>query len=193
MPRFYDVSNGEITIDDINIKDIKIKNLRKTMGVVTQNTILFNDSVYFNISYGMPNVSKEDVIAAAKAANAHDFINSLPEKYDTVIGERGVLLSGGQKQRISIARAILKNPEILILDEATSSLDSESEVKVQQAIDKLIENRTVIIIAHRFSTIKNSDKILVFDNGEITEEGTHEQLYSKNGLYTKLYKLQFNN
>ena len=193
MPRFYDISNGEITIDDINIKDIKIKDLRKTMGVVTQNTILFNDSVYFNISYGMPNVSKEDVIAAAKAANAHDFINSLPEKYDTVIGERGVLLSGGQKQRISIARAILKNPEVLILDEATSSLDSESEVKVQQAIDKLIENRTVIIIAHRFSTIKNSDKILVFDNGEITEEGTHEQLYSKDGLYTKLYKLQFNN
>ena len=163
------------------------------MGVVTQNTILFNDSVYFNISYGMPNVSKEDVIAAAKAAHAHDFINSLPEKYDTVIGERGVLLSGGQKQRISIARAILKNPEVLILDEATSSLDSESEVKVQQAIDKLIENRTVIIIAHRFSTIKNSDKILVFDNGEITEEGTHEELYSKDGLYTKLYKLQFNN
>ena len=192
MPRFYDVSSGKITIDGINIKDITIKNLRKTMGVVTQNTILFNDSVYFNIAYGMPEVKKEDVIEAAKAAHAHEFINSLPQKYDTLIGERGVLLSGGQKQRLSIARAILKNPEVLILDEATSSLDSESEVKVQKAIDKLIENRTVIIIAHRFSTIKNSDKILVFDNGQIIEEGSHDDLYNKNGMYTKLYKLQFN-
>ena len=191
IPRFYDVSSGEIKIDDVNIKNITINQLRKKMGIVTQNTILFNDTIYYNISYGMENVSKEDIIKAAKAAHADQFINELPNKYDTIIGEDGILLSGGQRQRISIARAILRNPDILILDEATSSLDSESEQHVQKAIDTLVQNRTVILIAHRLSTIKNADKILVFDNGFIKEEGNHESLYSMNGVYKRLYDLQF--
>ena len=191
IPRFYDVSSGSITIDDINIKDITIEKLRKKMGIVTQNTILFNDSIYYNISYGVQNVTNEDIIKAAKTAHADEFINQLPNKYDTIIGEAGILLSGGQRQRLSIARAILKNPEILILDDATSSLDSESEKHVQNAIDNLVQDRTVILIAHRLSTIKNAHQILVFDNGELVENGTHKRLYAMNGIYTKLYNLQF--
>ena len=170
IPRFYDVSSGDIFIDNVNIKKIKINELRKKMGIVTQNTILFNDTVYANISYGVPSVTHEQVMNAAIAANAHEFIDSLPEKYDTIIGEQGVLLSGGQKQRISIARAILKNPEILILDEATSALDSESEKYVQEAINHLVKDKTVIVIAHRLSTITNADKIIVLDAGEIIEQ-----------------------
>ena len=191
IPRFYDATSGEILIDDINVKNIKAKQLREKMGIVTQNTILFNDTIYHNISYGMENVNNDDIIKAAKAAYAHEFINDLPNKYDTIIGEDGILLSGGQKQRISIARAILRNPDILILDEATSSLDSESEKYVQDAIDNLVKDRTVILIAHRLSTIKNADKILVFNDGQIIQEGNHQKLYSINGIYKRLYDLQF--
>jgi len=191
IPRFYDITSGNILIDNMNIKNIKIKQLRKQMGIVTQNTILFNDTIFHNICYGMKNVTKDDIIKAAKAAYADEFINNLPNQYDTKIGEDGILLSGGQKQRISIARAILRNPNILILDEATSSLDSESEKFVQNAIDNLVKDRTVILIAHRLSTIKNVDKILVFDKGEVVEQGTHQELYSLNGTYKRLYDLQF--
>ena len=191
IPRFYDVSSGSITIDDINIKDIKVKQLRGKMGIVTQDTILFNDTIYNNISYGMTNINNDDIEKAAKAAYADQFINDLPNQYETIIGEDGILLSGGQRQRISIARAILKNSDILILDEATSSLDSESEKYVQEAINNLVKNRTVILIAHRLSTIKNADKILVFHEGKIKEEGTHQELYSLEGIYKRLYDLQF--
>jgi len=191
IPRFYDVSSGTITIDNIDIKDITIEQLRKKMGIVTQSTILFNESIYYNISYGVKNITNEDIIKAAKAAHADEFINNLPKQYDTLIGEAGVLLSGGQKQRLSIARAILKNPEILILDEATSSLDSDSEKHVQNAIDNLVQDRTVILIAHRLSTIKNANKILVFNEGNIVENGTHEELIKMDGIYTKLYNSQF--
>ena len=190
IPRFYDVSSGEIIIDNHNIKDIKLDDLRHKMGIVTQNTILFNDTIFANIAYGVSNVNYDNVETAARAANIHEFINSLPSKYESMIGEQGVLLSGGQKQRISIARAILKNPEILILDEATSSLDSESERHVQDAIDHLVKNKTVIVIAHRLSTITNADKIIVMDNGEIIEQGSHDDLISSNGKYKKLYNVQ---
>lgn len=191
IPRFYDVTTGEIIIDGINIKDIRIKELRGQMGIVTQNTILFNDTIFHNISYGMKNITKDDIIKAAKAAYADEFIVNLPNQYDTKIGEDGILLSGGQRQRISIARAILRNPNILILDEATSSLDSESEKFVQNAIDNLVKDRTVILIAHRLSTIKNANKILVFDKGEIVESGNHQELYIMDGIYKRLYDLQF--
>ena len=191
IPRFYDVTTGEIIIDGINIKDIRIKELRGQLGIVTQNTILFNDTIFHNISYGMKNITKDDIIKAAKAAYADEFIVNLPNQYDTKIGEDGILLSGGQRQRISIARAILRNPNILILDEATSSLDSESEKFVQNAIDNLVKDRTVILIAHRLSTIKNANKILVFDKGEIVESGNHQELYIMDGIYKRLYDLQF--
>ena len=191
IPRFYDVTTGEIIIDGINIKDIRIKELRGQLGIVTQNTILFNDTIFHNISYGMKNITKDDIIKAAKAAYADEFIINLPNQYDTKIGEDGILLSGGQRQRISIARAILRNPNILILDEATSSLDSESEKFVQNAIDNLVKDRTVILIAHRLSTIKNANKILVFDKGEIVESGNHQELYIMDGIYKRLYDLQF--
>ena len=192
IPRFYDITSGKIMIDDVNIKNIKIKQLRKQMGVVTQHTVLFNDTIYHNISYGMENVNNNDIIRAAQAAYADKFIKDLPRGYDTIIGEDGILLSGGQRQRISIARAILRNSNILILDEATSSLDSESEKYVQEALDNLVKDRTVILIAHRLSTIKNADKILVFNNGEIVEQGDHKELHSMNGIYKRLYDLQFN-
>tara|TARA_Y100001970_G_C14194053_1_gene837078 strand:- start:802 stop:2070 length:1269 start_codon:yes stop_codon:yes gene_type:complete len=190
IPRFYDVSSGEIIIDNHNIKDIKLDDLRRKMGIVTQNTILFNDTIFANIAYGVSNINYDDVEKAAKAANIHEFINSLPNKYESRIGEQGVLLSGGQKQRISIARAILKNPEILILDEATSSLDSESEQYVQKAIDHLVKDKTVIVIAHRLSTITNANKIIVMDDGQIIEQGNHHDLISSNGKYKKLYNVQ---
>jgi len=190
LPRFYDCLDGEIRIDGIPIKDMKIDDLRGMMGIVTQETILFNDTIYGNITMGMKNVKMEDVIAAAKVANAHEFIENLKNGYETNIGDRGVKLSGGQRQRISIARAVLKNPPVMILDEATSALDTESERLVQEALINLMKNRTSIVIAHRLSTIKHADEIIVLQRGEIVERGNHDSLYAKNGVYKKLCDLQ---
>ena len=190
LPRFYDPSQGKVLIDGIDIKEAKIFDLRKLLGVVTQESILFNDTVLNNIAFGINNVKKEDVIEAAKIANAHDFIMQMPDGYQSNIGDRGSKLSGGQRQRLSIARAILKNPPILILDEATSALDTESEKLVQDALNKLMKNRTSIIIAHRLSTIQHADEIIVLQKGEIIERGNHSDLLSKNGTYKKLYDLQ---
>jgi len=191
IPRFYDTVKGSIRIDGIDIKDVTLKSLRDLIGVVTQETLLFNDTVYNNISYGSRNFSKADIIKAAKIANAHDFIEKMPKGYDTIIGERGFLLSGGERQRVCIARAIFKNPPILIFDEATSQLDTESERLVQEAIDRLMRGRTVIVIAHRLSTITHASKIMVVDKGRIVEVGTHQELIDRYGLYRKLYDLQF--
>lgn len=191
MPRFYDTIKGSISIDSNNIKDIDITSLRSLMGIVTQETFLFNDTVKANISYGVESIGYDTIKAAAVAANAHDFIEKLPDGYDTVIGERGVSLSGGQRQRVAIARALVKNPPILILDEATSSLDTESEKKVQQAIEKLMRNRTVIVIAHRLSTVHNADKIIVLDKGKIVDQGSHQELINRDGIYKQLYNMQF--
>jgi len=191
IPRFYDVTDGSILIDDIDIRNITVKSLRSFIGVVTQETILFNDTVRNNIAYGLQDLSQDKIIDAAKAANAHNFIENLKDGYETVIGDRGTKLSGGERQRLSIARALLKNPPILILDEATSSLDTESEVLVQQAIERLMKGRTSIVIAHRLSTIQRANKIIVISDGEIVEEGAHEELLGKNGLYHKLYYMQF--
>jgi len=190
VPRFYDVLSGAIEIDDIDIKKVEIKSLRNVFGIVTQESILFNDSVLNNIAFGTDTPSMERVIEAAKTANAHEFIMRLPEAYNTTIGERGNKLSGGQKQRLSIARAVLKNPPILILDEATSALDTESEKLVQEALNNLMANRTSLIIAHRLSTIQHVDEILVLQNGEIVERGNHQSLYDLNAVYRKLCDLQ---
>jgi len=190
MLRFYDPSSGQITLDGIDLREIKLESLRSLTAVVTQEAILFNDTVYNNIAFGMPHVSEAEVIAAAKAANAHDFIIEMEGEYQSNIGDRGGLLSGGQRQRLSIARAILKNPAILILDEATSALDTSSEKLVQDALYRLMENRTSIVIAHRLSTIQDADTILVMDKGRIAEQGTHRELIEKDGLYTYLSKLQ---
>ncbi len=192
IPRFYEINSGEILIDNVNIKNINLEDLRSLMGIVTQDTILFNDSIINNISYGQPEATFEEIKLASKTANALEFIEKLPNGFNSTIGEKGTLLSGGQKQRLSIARAILKNPEILILDEATSALDTESEKKVQNAIEKLVENRTVIVIAHRLSTIINADQILVLNDGELMELGTHDELIKNNGHYKNLYDIQFN-
>jgi len=191
LPRFYDVTDGSISLDGKDIKNIKLNSLRSLMGIVTQETFLFNDSVKANIAYGLESVSDESIKKAAIAANADEFIEQLPHGYDTIIGERGVKLSGGQRQRISIARAIMKNPPILILDEATSSLDTESEKIVQDAIEKLMHNRTVIVIAHRLSTVHNAHKIIVLDKGDIVDTGTHNELIDKEGLYKQLHNMQF--
>lgn len=191
IPRFYDLTEGELCFDGTNIKSIDLNSLRSQMGIVTQETILFNDSVRNNIAYGEKDIPIEQIIEAAKAANAHKFISGFEKGYDTVTGDRGVKLSGGERQRISIARALLKNPPILILDEATSSLDTESEIQVQQAIERLMQGRTSIVIAHRLSTIQNADMIVVLNKGEIAETGTHSQLLLTSGLYKKLYDLQF--
>lgn len=190
LPRFYDCISGEILIDNIPIKNLRINELRGLMGIVTQETILFNDTIFNNIAFAMSNVNEEDVIAAAKIANAHEFIVKMPEGYQTNIGDRGVKLSGGQKQRISIARAVLKNPPIMILDEATSALDTESERLVQDALLKLMQNRTSIVIAHRLSTIQFAHEIIVLDNGMIVERGSHQGLMDKNGIYKKLCDMQ---
>lgn len=190
MPRFYDCSSGEIKIDNIPVKDLVINDLRGLMGIVTQETILFNDTVFNNIAFGMPGIKEEQVIEAAKIANAHEFISQMEEGYYTNIGDRGSKLSGGQRQRISIARAILKNPPILILDEATSALDTESERLVQDALVKLMQNRTSVVIAHRLSTIQHADEIIVIQKGEIAERGKHNDLYNAGGLYKKLCDLQ---
>jgi subfamily B ATP-binding cassette protein MsbA len=191
IPRFYDVSRGSIEIDGINIKKLKVASLRKKIAMVTQETILFNDTVKANICYGSHKASMQDIEKAAKFANAHEFIKKLPKGYNTVIGDRGFKLSGGEKQRLAMARAILKNPPILILDEATSQLDSESEKLVQEALDHLIEGRTVFVIAHRLSTVKHANKIVVLDGGKIAEVGTHEELMKNECHYKRLYNLQF--
>jgi len=191
LPRFYDVERGQVLIDDTDIRKVTLLSLRKQVGLVTQQTILFNDTVRNNIAYGRLKGSDQEIIEAAKAANAHDFIQRLPQGYDTNIGEQGVKLSGGERQRISIARALLKNAPILILDEATSSLDSDSETEVQKALEELMKDRTVFVIAHRLSTIRNAHRIIVLSDGQIVEQGTHEELLALNGEYRRLYVLQF--
>ncbi len=193
LPRFYDCDSGTIRIDGTDIRDATLDSLRSQVGIVPQETILFNGTVYDNILYGRLDATKEEIIEAAKAANAHDFIMELPQGYDTMLGDRGVNISGGQRQRIAIARAILKNPRILILDEATSALDTESERLVQEALNRLMVGRTAFVIAHRLSTIKNADRILVLEKGRLAEDGTHEELMEKNGLYAHLYQIQYRN
>lgn len=190
LPRFYDANEGEILIDGTPLKKASIRSVRNLMGIVSQESILFNDTVLNNIAFGMSNAKEEDVIAAAKIANAHDFIMQMPQGYQTNIGDRGNKMSGGQRQRLSIARAVLKNPPILILDEATSALDTESERLVQDALNKLMQNRTSIVIAHRLSTIQHADEIIVMQKGEIIERGKHAELLNKNGVYKKLFDLQ---
>lgn len=191
LPRFYDVTSGRITIDGKDVREVNLESLRRLMGFVTQEVILFNDTVKNNIAYGRSDVDESLVVAAATAANAHDFISAMPNGYDTNIGESGVLLSGGQRQRIAIARALFKDPPILVLDEATSALDTESERLVQGALEVLMRGRTTLVIAHRLSTIRSADKIVVLDAGEIAEVGTHEELLARRGVYRKLYDLQF--
>ena len=191
IPRFYDVVDGSVTMDGVDIRDIEINSLRRLMGIVSQETILFNDTIGSNIKYGLRSVSDKRLELAAKNANALDFIKEQPEGFETIIGEKGVRLSGGQRQRIAIARGILKNPPILILDEATSSLDTESEHLVQTAIDNLMAERTVLVIAHRLTTVENADSILVMDSGQIVASGTHQELLSQEGIYTRLYNKQF--
>ena len=190
LPRFYDVTSGGIYIDGVSLKEMKLKDIRLLMGIVTQESILFNDTVFNNIAFGMENVKEDDVIAASKIANAHTFIMEMENGYQTNIGDRGLKLSGGQRQRLSIARAILKNPPILILDEATSALDTESERLVQDALIKLMENRTSLVIAHRLSTIQHADEIIVLQRGEIVERGTHQELIKLEGVYKRLYDMQ---
>lgn len=190
IPRFYDVTDGQVLIDGIDVRDVVIESIRQQVGIVLQDNILFSDSVRENILMGKPDATDEEVIAAAKAANAHDFILNLPQGYDTKVGERGVKLSGGQKQRVAIARVFLKNPPILILDEATSALDLESEALIQDSLDRLAHDRTTIVIAHRLSTITHADKIFVIDHGELLEEGTHDELMKQKGIYYNLFRVQ---
>ena len=190
LARFYDAKEGEILIDGVDLKYLKLSDYRQLIGMVTQESVLFNDSVYNNILMGKPDATKEEVEAAAKIANAHQFITQLSEGYNTNIGDDGNKLSGGQKQRVSIARAVLKNPPIMILDEATSALDTESERFVQEALEKMMENRTSLVIAHRLSTIQKADWIVVMEKGMIIEQGTHYDLMEKNGAYKKLVELQ---
>jgi subfamily B ATP-binding cassette protein MsbA len=191
IPRFFDVTGGRLLIDGRDVRDVTLASLRSQIGIVTQETVLFNDTVRNNIAYGQPHVSAKDVESAARMALAHDFIAEMPDKYDTVIGERGMRLSGGERQRIAIARAILKNAPILILDEATSALDGESEALVQSALQNLMTGRTVVVIAHRLSTVRRSDRIVVLENGTITDIGKHHDLMNKLGTYRRLYNLQF--
>ena len=192
IPRFYDPTSGSIEIDGEDLRNYTIDSLRSKMGIVTQETFLFNTSISENIAYGLSNYPEEKIIEAAKAANAHEFIIQTPNGYDTIIGERGIKLSGGQRQRLTIARAILKNPDIMIFDEATSALDNESEILVQEAIERMMKNRTTFVIAHRLSTIRNATRIFVLDNGRIVQSGTHQELMLvENGLYKKLYEMQF--
>jgi len=190
VPRFYDPQKGKVLIDGVDIKEVTLKSLRNLIGIVTQETILFNDTIKANIAYGNSAATEKNIEEAARKANAHDFIIKLPMGYDTVIGDRGMRISGGERQRIAIARALLKNPPILILDEATSQLDTQSERIVQEALDRLMQGRTVFVIAHRLSTVINADKIVVMDKGAVAEEGSHEELLVRNGLYKKLYSMQ---
>jgi len=188
--RFYNIESGAIKIDGINISDISQDSLRRAIGIVPQDTVLFNDTIGYNIGYAKPGSNHDEIIAAAKAAQIHGFVSALPKGYDTIVGERGLKLSGGEKQRVAIARTLLKNPAILILDEATSALDSVTEREIQTALDNASKNRTTLVIAHRLSTIVNADKIIVMDEGSISEQGTHSQLLKKGGLYTRLWKQQ---
>ncbi|MCW8810838.1 MAG: ATP-binding cassette domain-containing protein, partial [Ignavibacteriaceae bacterium] len=192
IPRFYDPIKGSILIDGEDIRNYTLDSLRSKMGIVTQETFLFNSSIKDNIAYGLDNYPDDKIIEAAKAANAHEFIIQTNDGYDTIIGERGIKLSGGQRQRLTIARAILKNPDIMIFDEATSALDSESEILVQEAIERMMKNRTTVVIAHRLSTIRNATRIIVIERGKIIQTGTHQELMLReNGLYKKLYEMQF--
>ncbi|BAZ16916.1 ABC transporter-related protein [Calothrix sp. NIES-4071] len=191
LPRFYDVISGSILLDNVDLREFDIQSLRRAMGIVSQDTFLFNDTVRYNIAYGKPDATEDEVIAASKRANAYEFITKLPQGFDTFIGDRGVMLSGGQRQRLAIARALLQNPEILILDEATSALDTVSERVVQAAIDDLSKDRTTLVIAHRLSTIQGADQIAVLDQGKVVEVGTHNSLLQKGGFYTRLYSMQF--
>ena len=191
LPRFYDVTGGRITIDGTDVSQVQLKSLRSMIGIVQQDVYLFCGTVKDNIAYGKPGASMEEIMEAAKQANIHDFIMSLPDGYDTFVGERGTRLSGGQKQRISIARVFLKNPPILILDEATSALDNESERHIQMSLEKLSKNRTTITIAHRLSTIRNADEIIVINNEGIAERGDHRELMERDGIYAHYYQMQF--
>ena len=191
IPHFYDVVSGEILLDGREIHTLTLESLRQNIGIVQQDIYLFNDTMRENIRYGKPDATEEEIIEAAKRANIHDYIMTLPAGYDTNIGERGVRLSGGQKQRLSIARVFLKNPPILILDEATSALDNTTEILIQNALDELCVGRTTLVVAHRLSTIKNADEIAVVDDGRIIEQGSHEELIRQDGVYKKLYELQF--
>jgi subfamily B ATP-binding cassette protein MsbA len=190
IPRFYDVTAGAITMDNVDIRDLTLRTLRQQIGIVSQHTFLFNDTVRNNISYGDPERSMNDIIVAAKAAYAHDFIMTLPQGYNTEIGEMGLQLSGGQRQRLAIARALLKDAPILILDEATSALDAESERSVQNALDNLMTRRTTVVVAHRLSTVRRADRIVVLVGGKIAEEGSHEELMARKREYSRLYSMQ---
>jgi subfamily B ATP-binding cassette protein MsbA len=190
IPRFYDPKKGRILVDGVDIKEVTLKSLRSQIGIVTQETILFNDTIKGNIAYGRPGATDKEIEDAALQSYAHDFIRKTPSGYDTVIGDRGMKLSGGERQRIAIARALLKNPPILILDEATSQLDTESERLVQEALNRLIQGRTVFVIAHRLSTVRNAHRIAVLDKGRIVEEGSHNELLARDGLYKRLYSMQ---
>jgi ATP-binding cassette subfamily B protein len=188
--RFYDTTSGRVLINGQDIKDVTQKSLRAAIGIVPQDSVLFNDSIYYNIAYGRPDATPQEVMAAARAAHIHDFIESLPEKYETTVGERGLKLSGGEKQRVAIARAILKNPKILIFDEATSALDSKSEKAIQTELKRIAMHRTTLTIAHRLSTIADADEILVMSNGRIVERGTHQELLAADSAYAHMWRLQ---
>jgi len=191
LARFYDLSAGRITVDGVDLRDVTIASLRAQLGIVTQETILFHDTVRNNIAYGLAGADEDAVRGAARAAHAHDFITRLPQGYDTVIGERGAKLSGGERQRLAIARALLKNPPLLLLDEATSALDAESERLVQAALERLMRDRTVLVIAHRLSTVQHADRIVVLESGRVVASGAHAELIEQDGAYRRLYNLQF--